>query len=525
MVDENQIKQWLKEGTITKKQADKMLADSAPVDSEEKSNNFVYIIATIGAILIFVGFAWLIAKNWHQIPSLFKVFILVCSTLAAFTFGVMLKQKEHEGVGRALIALGALLFILSLFLISQTYHLASSIQHYAWILFLAWTVILITAYFLDSPENLVIAMLTFFNWVTIQYFASISGIKNSSGGGYILSIILIYLGSGSLLFGLSSLHSSLKHKFTNIYRFWTVFYFLAIFYLLSFQSILPILSEYSFEEETFTLFIIAFVILCFLGFVIGIIFASLKEPSSYKETFGFIGILALLFILILSSKAGASLMGTCYPKNCYDFRTESECIAAPDPLVCKWSTTNSIAKNSQGTCQEMSCYKYLNETDCNSPSDKLDCNWRENYCVTQTPLESKAYNTCKQFNNQENICLSNSLCRWQPSYGLFYSQKGLPVILWFFWIINNIIFIGFILLIIWYGQQKGSSKIINLALFAFIIEIISRYIGFWLDLRGYFAFSVLAILGGLLLIFGAWLIPKWRRKLLQQAKQGENSDL
>lgn len=39
--------------------------------------------------------------------------------------------------------------------------------------------------------------------------------------------------------------------------------------------------------------------------------------------------------------------------------------------------------------------------------------------------------------------------------------------------------------------------------------------------RGYFAFSMLAILGGLMLIFGAILIPKWRRKILEQARQGK----
>jgi len=54
-----------------------------------------------------------------------------------------------------------------------------------------------------------------------------------------------------------------------------------------------------------------------------------------------------------------------------------------------------------------------------------------------------------------------------------------------------------------------------------VLEIISRYIGFWMGFRGYFAFSMLAILGGLMLIFGAILIPKWRRKILEQARQGK----
>jgi len=232
MVDEKQIKQWLKDKTINRAQAKKMLADSNHKGSEEKSNKLISVVTIIGAVLIFIGFAWLIAKNWHYIPNAVKVLILVGATLAAFVLGVMLRQNDHEGVGRSLITLGALLFILSLFLISQIYHLATSIQHYAWLLFFAWVIILVTAYLLDSPENLVVSLLTFFPWVILQYFSSASHAEE----GIIFGFVLIFLSAGALLFRLSALHNSLGHTFTNIYRFWTVFYFLAIFYLLSFQS-------------------------------------------------------------------------------------------------------------------------------------------------------------------------------------------------------------------------------------------------------------------------------------------------
>ena len=57
MVDEQQIRQWLKEGTITQAQAEKMLGDSTQEESEGKSNKFIAIVATIGAVLIFVGIA------------------------------------------------------------------------------------------------------------------------------------------------------------------------------------------------------------------------------------------------------------------------------------------------------------------------------------------------------------------------------------------------------------------------------------------------------------------------------------
>ena len=517
MVEEKQIKQWLKEGTINQTQAKKMLADSTQEESEGKSNKFIAVIATIGAVLIFIGFAWLIAKNWHQIPDAVKVLILVGATLTAFVSGVMLRQNNHEGVGRSLITLGALLFILSLFLISQIYHLATSTQHYAWLLFFAWVIILVTAYLLDSPENLVVSMLTFFPWVVLQYYASISRLSLSSPGGPIFSFIIIFLSAGALLFGLSTLHNSLSHKFTNIYRFWTVFYFLLIFYILSFQSFLPVLSEYSFEGGAFSVFLILFIIICFFGFIIGALFATSKSSISLKEILGFVGVLAILFILILSTKAGAGLMGTCNAKSCYDFKNSAECSSAPSPLICEWKTDQW---NTQGSCQQSSCYNYKTEGECTSTSDKLDCNWQNNNCQQQR-WDDTAYETCSKNNNQKDNCVDKDLCKWQPSYGFWNASRGLPTSLWFLWILNNIVFIGFIVLILWYGQKVGSTKIVNIAIFAFIIDIISRYIGFWMDFRGYFAFSVLAILGGLMLIFGAWLIPKWRRKLLDRTKQTE----
>jgi len=409
MVDNKQIKQWLKDGTITQPQAKKMLADSARDESEGKSNKFIGVISTIGAVLIFVGFAWLIAKNWHQIPNIIKVLILVAATLGAFISGVMLRLKNHEGVGRSLITLGALLFILSLFLISQIYHLAASTQHYAWLLFIAWVIILVTAYLLDSPENLVVSMLIFFPWTVLQYISSASKAEE----GMIFGFVLLFLSAGALLYGLSTLHNAIKHQFTNIYRFWTVLYFLIIFYILSFQSFLPLLSNYSFEAGAFPVFLILFIILCFFGFVVSILYATSRNASSLREVFRFLGILAVVFILILLTKVG------------------------------------------------------------------------------------------------EGASFS------------FWGRGGISTSLWLLWILNNLVFIGFIILMIGYGQSIGAPNIVGISIQAFILEILSRYIGFWMDLQGYFAFSMLAILGGVMLIVGAWQIPKWRRKLLENTKQPE----
>ena len=67
--------------------------------------------------------------------------------------------------------------------------------------------------------------------------------------------------------------------------------------------------------------------------------------------------------------------------------------------------------------------------------------------------------------------MDKDLCKWQHSYGFWNTSRGLPTSLWFLWILNNIAFIGFIVLILWYGQKVGSTKIVNIAIFAFIIDI------------------------------------------------------
>ena len=148
----------------------------------------------------------------------------------------------------------------------------------------------------------------------------------------------------------------------------------------------------------------------------------------------------------------------------------------------------------------------------------MNCNWENDRCREEQLLDDEVspYQTCREYNNQKESCLDQEFCEWNKRTSI--NSEGLPTSLWVLWIINNIVFIGFIILVIGYAQRIGSTKIINLALFTFVLEIITRYIGFWFDFSGYFAFSVLAILGGALLIFGAWLVPKWKRKLISESE-------
>jgi len=485
MVDKDQVQRWLKEGTISPVQAKKMLSDFSDDSSkggDGSSGSFFSIIAIIGAVLVFIGFAWLLASNWHYFSRPLKLIILVTLTLLSFVGGFSLREKKYEGAGRSFIALGALLFILSIFLIAQMYFVPSGLQGYATLLLICWAFIALTAYFMDSKENLFIALVTFFFWAVIQYLASFSsnlfGSMLYGGVSPFFGIILLFLGAGALLYGLSVLHASIDHKFKEMYRFWTAFYFFSIFYILSFQSFLIFAGAHVLEAGVMSLFLVLFLSVCFLGLLIGIIFAMKNNTSSFKEIILFVGLIVLIFVMIISTKIGAGTMGMCSMKGCYSFSTQESCNLAPSSLNCMWQDNNRY-------CQENYSRLRVAEVD---------------------------YQTCSKYNNQEDNCVENPICQWTQNY---YAYDNLPTSLWLLWIVNNILFIGFIILMLGYGQKSGSSKIVNLSLMFFILDIIARYIGFWMDLSGYFSFSMLAIFGGVLLILGAWLIPKWRRKLLE----------
>jgi hypothetical protein len=103
-------------------------------------------------------------------------------------------------------------------------------------------------------------------------------------------------------------------------------------------------------------------------------------------------------------------------------------------------------------------------------------------------------------------------------------SRGMSTGLFFLWIFDNILFIAVILAIIGYGVKNKSSKIVNLGIAFFVIDIITRYIGFILDFGGQIGFAIMAIFGGIILLFGGWAIEKWREKLITKTKSQPQSN-
>jgi len=259
--------------------------------------SFGAVVATIGSILIALGIAWLIALNWAAMPSELKVLILVLATAGAYTAGVLFRTHDYEKIGGSLLVLGALLYTLSIFLIAQTFNLATSLQANAFLLLLAWVGILFASYILDSSPSLIVALAEFLVWISLQYFSFVELFRGDFSVG-ILAIIYLVVGIG--LYGLTQIHKSRDHEFAGIYRYWTAFYVLLLTYILSFQSLLPMLWPDGFSLTASVLvFLIIISLIAIILAVVGISMSVSKNKLTGKEVIGFIG-LVLLYILLIS---------------------------------------------------------------------------------------------------------------------------------------------------------------------------------------------------------------------------------
>ena len=263
----------------------------------KQSVSFGAIVATIGAVLIALGIAWLIALNWADMPSALKVLILVLATAGAYTAGVLLRINDYEKIGGSLLVLGALLYTLSIFLIAQIFNLAVSLQANAFLLLLSWAGIFIAAYIFDSSPSLVIALAEFLFWISLQYFSFVELFRGDFSVG-ILAIIYLVVGVG--LYGLTQVHKSRDHEFSSVYRYWTAFYVLLLTYVLSFQSLLPILWPYGFSlTANILIFLIIISFIAIVLAIVGIFMSVNKNKLSGKEVIGFVG-LVFLYILLIS---------------------------------------------------------------------------------------------------------------------------------------------------------------------------------------------------------------------------------
>ena len=286
MVDEKQIKQWLKDGTITSKQAQKMLVDSSKYKKEQRSNKFIVTISTIGSILVGIGAILFIASNWQVIPDILKVLILIGSTFAAYFIGYLFcyQNKNLPKVGASLMFLGALLFGATILLIAQIYNINAN-SH---LLVLIWLIgVLPMVYAFASLPIAGLSSLLFFIWIGLLVFRNIDF---GRAYGDFFALPVLYIAAGITLFAAGGLHYFYK-KFSGvarIYRLAGIKVILLSLFLLTFRLFSGNYDGFNIRENAiissqFRVGLVIFSILAILLTVINWFFNKTEEISMIEH--------------------------------------------------------------------------------------------------------------------------------------------------------------------------------------------------------------------------------------------------
>ena len=299
-VDEQQIRQWLKDGAITQVQAKKMLGDTSKYKKDKRSDKLIVTISIIGAILLGVGAILFIASNWRELSNLTKVIILVGSTSIAYFAGYFLKYQKQSlpTVGASLLFLGALLFGATVILISQIYNLNAN-NH---VLVLIWLLgILPLVYALRSTPIAALASLLFYLWIALFFT------KNHNSWWFFGLLgrftLILFIAGSIMLFAFGGLHYLSKQlsQIARAYRIAGLKVLMLSLFLLTFDWFSKVHKyDWDWYNETksiITIGIIIFSIIAILITVINWFFNNSPSLSKYEGpiSLGLIGLSLIFF--------------------------------------------------------------------------------------------------------------------------------------------------------------------------------------------------------------------------------------
>ena len=503
---------------------DKSKTKSKQISVEHsESSSFSTIIATIGVILIFVGVAWLLANNWHVIPSALKILILFSATIFAYYVGTYLQINNYNKLGHSMFVLGSLLYTLSIFLIAQIFSTSPTLQGTAHLMLLSWVGVIIASYTFKSLPSLTVGFIEFLIWISMQYFAFEQFAAQSQPMGLLL---FIYLFAGILFYGLNLFHTYKMPNFSMFYKWWCALYFLIFAYIITFQQTLPELwaNNINYNYSSFY-FMIILIIISLIIFVLGAMLVYDDKTYNRKELWLVIGFSIILIFIILISNTATKNYGICENKQCYDYKNQLNC---DDAEMCQWKDNYCMQKfcgdNNLESCANKTeiQFEYYNKRyySYNCYTNKNNFN-NNNFCYlnysTKKIFEPANYINCTLWENNKDSCTTNNQCAFRTQSYSYYGSEIKPTIgIWILWIFSNVLFVILILSIIGLGTIYKSKSAINLGIIFFILDIITRYIGFMSDYWGYTSLSVFFITGGIILILGGYYIEKWRQTLIQK---------
>lgn len=202
----------------------------------------VAAMATMGAILVALGVAWVFISNWHQFGTSGKILVLLGVTSASFFAAYLLEQRGYDKTGQAVYLLTSLLWTLSIFIIAQQFHYGLSVQENANLLFAATLGPTTIAYLMRSGASLYLSLVMFAGWAVLQPAAY--GLDFQRGTfQFGFSPMMVFLGIALFYFGLGLYHRGRGYRdFAMVYTWSASGVILLLGFLYSAQSYQPVLA-------------------------------------------------------------------------------------------------------------------------------------------------------------------------------------------------------------------------------------------------------------------------------------------
>ncbi len=494
-------------------------------EEEQEKAPFGAIVATIGAVLIALGVAWLIALNWAAMPSALKILILVAATILSYAGGVLFRIYGYGKIGQSLFILGALLYTLSVFLVAQIFSTSTSAQGIAWLWLLALAGVALSGVAFSLSSLYYISVGEFLLWLFYQSFAFAGGVFTDSAGSSLLLPLFLVAGILTAV-GAARIIKEQKNE-SLMLLFASLLSIILLWFLLFFNLITSLQGA----AWILALLIILYTAFAYLG------------TSEVTLMVGFIGTLAWIFMQYASFFENETNPSFGIIVLAYLF------------MAMLFYGLTQLHKASAHAFTEL--YRYwtalyvLILTYILSFQTILPFLWTSAFQLTPGILIFLAVIgiiaaiaavtgilsalNARKLSGKEVVGFiallglyivlisAASLLPEQSPTSYFLGDK--PAIsgpLFIFWIFDNILFIFVILAVIGYGTRYKSPKLVNIAIAFFVLDIATRYIGFIMDFGGQVGFAVVSIIGGVLLIAGGWLIEKWRRRLIERTTEKSN---
>ncbi|SDY16804.1 DUF2157 domain-containing protein [Hymenobacter psychrophilus] len=109
--------EWVRRGVITEDQRAQLLA-LYPSEA-----NAIGLLPLLGSLLVLLSALSVVAANWQSLPELLRLGLLLATLVAAYAGGEYFRRRGNTSLGMGLVALGLVVFGVSIVLTSQLYQL------------------------------------------------------------------------------------------------------------------------------------------------------------------------------------------------------------------------------------------------------------------------------------------------------------------------------------------------------------------------------------------------------------------